>query len=507
VKLFIILIILMKKKLFNLIGSSLAILAGIALTCAFAPFKVFPLAILSPALLLMLWLKAAPKRAFWYGWLFGLGFFGTGVYWIFISIHTYGNTSVFLASFITGLLIAILALFPAIQGYLLSRLFPRTNNATLFCAFPAIWVLLEWIRTWIFTGFPWLLIGYSQINSPLKGYATVFSVYGVSLAVLLSSALLVSIGLQLNAKHYKKIALQITAFVFIWIVGFILSSISWTVPSGELTKVSLVQGNIPQDLKWSPEHIQPTLDHYQELTEAHWDSNIIIWPEAAVPLPMASATDFLSLMAQKAGEHHTTIITGIPMKAPDSESYYNAVITLGTGEGMYIKHRLVPFGEYIPLRQLFGKILDLMQVPMSDFIPDEKEPKPIIAHGKKIATFICYEIAFPEQVLSNDDHIDMILTVSNDAWFGHSIAQDQHIEMAQMRAIEMGRPVLFVANDGITGIINAQGMIQSAAPPHESYVLTDTVQTTEGKTPWQRFGIFPISALIIILLVIAIRRR
>ena len=275
-------------------------------------------------------------------------------------------------------------------------------------------------------------------------------------------------------------------------IGCGLSMIMWTKPAGEPIKVSLVQGNISQDLKWSPSQVQPTLDHYQDLTKPHWDSNIIIWPESAVPLPMHNAIDFLDSMANTAGEHKTTFITGIPVKAPDKEGYYNAVVAMGNGEGIYTKHRLVPFGEYVPLRQMFGKLLDLLQVPMSDFIPGQEKIMPLTANGVKIATFICYEIAFPEQVLSSDSSTGILLTVSNDAWFGRSIAQAQHIEMAEMRAVEMGRPVLFVANDGITAIINALGKIQSAAPQHESYVLTDTVQAMHGKTPWQRLGMDPV---------------
>lgn len=480
----------------------LALINGALLTLAFAPFDIFPIALFSPALLLGLWLKTSPKRAFWLGWLYGFGFFSTGVYWIFISVNTYGNTSPLFALIITGGLIAILSLFPALNGFLLNRFFPKTNLSKLLCAFPAIWVFLEWVRAWIFSGFPWLFIGYSQITSPLKGYAPILSVYGVSLVTLLSSGLIVAIFCQPK----KKIS-YILYLILIWIIGAALSFITWTKPHGAPIKISLVQGNIAQDVKWSPNHVQPTLDHYVELTESHWDSKIIIWPESAVPLPLEYATDFIANLSREAHDHHTTLITGIPIRAADQQSFYNAVIALGEGDGIYTKHRLVPFGEYIPLRNLFGRLLDLLQVPMSDFIPGIETPKPIMADNIKIAAFICYEIAYPQQVLSRDGNIDMILTVSNDAWFGHSIAQAQHLEIAQMRALEMGRPILFVSNDGITAIINSQGKIQSEAPTHESYVLTDLVQTDQGKTPWQWLAIYPIFGIVVILLFIAIRNR
>ncbi len=484
-----------------------AIIAGAALTLAFAPFDIFPIAILSPAALLALWLKSSVKRVIWRGWLFGLGFFGTGVYWIFISIHTFGNTSIFLASFATSALIAFLALFPAFNGYLLNRHFPVNNNTKILCAFPALWVLLEWMRSWFLSGFPWLFLGYSQLHSPLKGYAPIFSVYGVSLAVALSSALLVNSIIKFRQAQHKSAYIQLFTFALIWILGGCLSFISWTKPVGEPIKVSLVQGNIAQELKWSPDQLQPTLDHYVKLTQPHWDSKIIVWPESAIPVPLHAVADFLNQLNQTARDHQATLITGIPVKAPEEEAYYNSIIALGDGEGIYTKHRLVPFGEYIPLRNLLGRFMDLLQVPMSDFIPGPGYPKPLFADGLKIAAFVCYEIAYPEQVLWRDGDIDMMLTISNDAWFGHSIAQAQHAEIAQMRALEMGRPILFVGNDGITAIINAKGKMQAIAPQYQTYVLTGDVQATQGKTPWQRFAMDPILAIALIMMILAIRMR
>lgn len=491
----------------TLFQDALALIFGAILTLAFAPFSLFPLAILSGAGLLALWLNTSPGRAFWRGWLFGAGLFGTGVYWVFISIHTFGNTSVLLAGFVTCLFIAILALFPATAGYLLNRFFPYTNNTKMLCAFPAIWVIFEWIRSWIFTGFPWLFLGYSQIDSPLKGYAPLFGIYGVTLAVLISSGLLVSSVIKFKQTRYKHVAYNLLAFAGIWLAGGLLSYIPWTHPVGKPVKVSLIQGNIAQSLKWSDEQILPTLALYQKLTEEHWDSQIIVWPEAAVPIPLEFAANYLEKLRLAAEKHNTTIILGVPIRNTKRDAFYNAVIAIGKGDGVYTKHRLVPFGEFIPLKRFVGGLFDLLEVPMSDFVPGTKLPKPIMAGNIKIATFICYEIAYPEQVLSRDGTIDMILTVSNDAWFGHSIAQPQHLEMARMRALEMGRPILFVSNDGITAIINAKGKIQAAAPRYETYVLTGDVQTTQGKTLWQRFGTDPVFIILIILLFVAIRRH
>lgn len=485
----------------------MALLSGAMLTLAFAPFSAFPLAILSSALLLGLWLGVTPKEAFLRGFLFGLGLFGTGVYWVYISIHIYGETSVLLAGFITITFIAILALFPAFAGYLLIRYFPNNNDSKLLFAFPTLWILLEWVRSWIFTGFPWLYLGTSQINSPLKGYAPIFSVYGVSLAVLLSAGLLVSICMKLKYKTYKTVIKQTGMLLALWVIGGLLCFKSWTEPEGKPIQVSLIQGNIEQNLKWSSDQIIPTLSHYQQLTDAHWGSKIIVWPEAAIPISLQNAQSFLDQLADNAKEHQATVITGIPAKHGTDNTYYNAIVAVGSDYSYYLKRRLVPFGEYTPMPKLLTKVMAHFNIPMSDMVSGEAPARPLLVQGLKIAAFICYEIAFPEQVNQRDSDVSVLLTVSNDGWFGHSIAQAQHLEMAQMRALELGRPLLFVSNTGITAVIKPDGKIQSSVPPFQSVVLTDLIQPMIGKTPWQRRGMDGILLITISFLIVAILNR
>lgn len=488
-------------------GNILAFFAGCLLTLAFAPFSLFPLAIFSPAILLWLWLPVTPKQAFWRGWLYGLGFFGTSVYWVFISIHTFGNAPIPLAALITGCFIALLALFPALNGYLLNRFFPEKNGRKMICAFPAIWVLLEWIRSWFCTGFPWVLLGDSQLYSPLKGFAPIYGVYGVSLAVLICSGILVHAICNSIKGKYKSVYGSLFSFILVWLIGGGLTFIVWTHPQGKPIQVSLVQGNIPQDIKWSPEHLQPTLDSYLSLTRAHWNSQIIIWPEDAIPLPLQNAISFVSQLDIEAREHHVSLITGIPVKKDNNGDYYNAVIVIGASTDAYLKHQLVPFGEYTPIPSLLKPVMGFFDIPMSNLTASTGKPKPMIVDGVKIATFICYEIAYPELVVSQGTDIGMLLTVSNDAWFGHSIASAQHLAIAQMRALEMGRPLLFVSNTGITAIIKPNGMIQSAAPMDKTAVLTDSVQPTQGKTLWQRRSMDAILILLFLLLVSTIKHQ
>lgn len=488
----------MKKWLNMRLAELAALLLGISLAFAFAPYGIFPLAIIAPAGLLALMLNVAPKRAGWLGFVFGLGLFSAGVYWIFISIHEYGDAPNSIAGLITGGLIAILALFPAVTCYLTNRYYPANNTAKLVFAFPAIWLAIEWFRSWVGCGFPWLFLGYSQTNSPLKGYAPILSVYGVSLAVLMSSGLIVNAFLKFKQKNFRSLYFNLLAVITIWILGAALSLIPWTSAAGNPITVSLVQGNIPQSIKWSPEHVDLSFERYTKLTEPLWgQSEMIVWPEAAIPMTLQSAAEFIETMDEKARTHHSHLFLGIPIQNPKGEGFYNAVITLGDNKKTYLKRRLVPYGEYVPFQQLSSRVLNFMNVPMANTIDGKANQLPLQIGNTKINTSICFEIAFPELINMHDKTIGILLTVTNDAWFGHSSAQAQHLQMAEMRAIELGRPVLFSSNDGITAIIDPFGNIKSEAPPHVPYVLHGTVQAMVGLTPWMTNGMDPMLVILL----------
>ncbi|TAK77199.1 MAG: apolipoprotein N-acyltransferase [Gammaproteobacteria bacterium] len=360
---------LMKKWLKTLYVDLSALVLGALLAFAFAPYEVFPFAVICPAGLLALWLKESPQRASWLGFTFGLGYFGAGVYWVFHSIHVFGNVPTIVAGLITSALIMALALFPAAVGYTVNRYFPVNNTAKLVYAFPAIWLFSEWIRSWLCTGFPWLFLGYSQTNSPLKGFAPIFSVYGVSFAVLLTSALLVNAVLQLRQKAYRTAYLSLFAITVIWVTGGLCNLIPWTQPTGQPLSVALIQGNIPQSLKWSPDHIQLSFDRYEKLTEPLWGKDkLIIWPEAAIPMPLSQASGFINIMDDKAKLTGSQLILGIPIATPDRQGYYNGAVTLGEHNEVYLKRRLVPFGEYIPSIQFLPRLFNFMNIPLSDMV-------------------------------------------------------------------------------------------------------------------------------------------
>lgn len=500
-----------------LFSNVLALIAGALLALAFAPINFFPLAIFCPAILLLLWLNADPKLSFWQGFLFGLGFFGVGTSWVFVSIHEFGNTNIVISLFLTGLFISVLALLFALQGYIFAyltgrsahrkaieeqanQLFPNLNlenwttiTITSLFIFPALWVVFEWIRSWIFTGFPWLFLGASQLTSPLRGYMPIVGEYGVSFLVTLSSGLLVLI--LLSFKTFSRWPIYLFGLVFIWVAGFLLVSVQWTKPIGQPVKTSLIQGNIPQQMKWDPAYLQMILERYSQLTQNHWDSRIIIWPEAAIPLLQNEAQGFLDPIEQAAKNHHTAFITGIPIK--DGFFYYNAVLALGDGHGVYYKRHLVPFGEYVPLDSFLRGLIGFFDIPMSNFSAGQWNQPNLQVAGLTIAPFVCYEVAYPQLVLSTLPQANLLLTVSNDAWFGHSFASNQHLQIAQVRALETQRYHLFSNSTGLSSIITPQGSLQAMAPAFQTTVLTGLVEGRTGSTPFIWLGIRPILILMI----------
>lgn len=482
------------------------LLLGVTLTFAFAPYNLYPIAVVIPAILLAFWLKMNAKSAFLAGFLFGIGFYGSGVYWVYISVHEFGDVNTPLAFIITGGMIAILSMYPALTGYCLNRYFPVNNTTKITCAFPALWVLFEWARSLLLSGFAWLLIGYSQTHSPLRGYAPILSVYGVSLAVVLTSALFINAIAKLKQKIYFQSFIQCLIILAIWVAGGLFSLIPWTRSNHNPIPIALVQGAIPQQLKWSSENLELSLKRYDELTEPLWGKyQIIVWPETAVPMTIQDAAPYINTMDKRARSSHTTLILGIPIYVPAKNGYRNAIISLGDYPNIYSKRHLVPFGEYVPFANWLFPILNFMNIPTSDVIPGERNQGPLILGGDlKISPSICYEISFPELIHTYDKSIGFLLTITNDAWFGHSSAQAQHLQIAEMRALELQRPVVMVSNDGITAIIGPNGKIISAAAPYQATVLEGQVDVRQGLTPWMKNGMDPVLFILLVLLIPAI---
>ncbi len=479
-----------------------ALMAGIILPFAFAPFFISIIGFISPSLLLLAWNNSSPRVAAKQGLLFGLSFFTVGISWIYVSLHVYGQAPVLLAGFITLAFIIYLSSFFMVMGYALNRFCDKSLLLKNLLAFPALWVVFEFGRTWLFTGFPWVLLGYSQTNTWLRGFATLLSVYGVSFIAAFICGALVTIYQTRTANTLKWLLGSIFLIVF---AAWGLTLPQWTKRSGSPLKITMIQGNIKQEAKWQPEQIQESLWLYGRYTQANWSSDLIIWPEAAITLPLSMAKEITEQLDVAAKQHHSTIITGIPVVEPGAA--YNAMIALGMGSGIYYKRHLVPFGEYIPLRPVFNIFAKAMQIPMSDSIPGSQDQQPIKANGIYVAPYICYEVAYPDEFLAFLPKAEILLTITDDSWFGHSIAAAQHLQMAQMRAIETGRYLLFSSNTGITAVIDARGNIVKAIPTFKELALTAEVYPMQGSTPWMIWRLYPLLGLIVVCLALSFRPR
>lgn len=480
------------------ISSILLLIAGAILVFAFSPYNIWPFALLCPVVLAWYWRKASPRMAAWQGLCFGFGFFVFGVSWIFVSIHRFGGVPDITAGLLTALLALVLALFPAVNGYCLNRLFKNRGAIYLLAAFPASGCLFELLRSWIFTGFPWLNLGVSQVNSPLAGFAPVLSSFGCTLIALFISGLVV--GLISFKMRGRFICLLLIILTFI--VGYALNQVKWTIPVGKMRYVSLVQGNIPQSLKWNPNTVTLSMKSYEDQTHDSWSSDFIFWPESAIPMLHSQAEPWLNELNLEADKHGSAILLGIPMYNPNTNKYYNAATVVGRGSGNYLKRHLVPFGEYIPLAWLVGPIFKIINVPMSNFSEGPQNQPYVFMKGDKVAVFICYESAFAFEVRNHIKGAAFGAVLSDDAWFGDSIGPWQHLQIAQMRALETGRYFLNDTNTGITGIISPKGQLLKVLPADTRSTLHGKIQAMRGETPWVHYGAWPLSLILLILLLI-----
>ena len=491
---------------------ALAALAGAATVAGFAPLYWFPLPVITLALLIMLWQRTAGRRdAALVGFAFGLGYFLVGVSWVYVSLHDFGAMPALLAAILTLLFCAILALYPAITGWLYRALGTRSMLVTL-AALPALWTLSEWLRGWVFTGFPWIALGYAQVpSSPLAGYVPILGVYAASFATVASAGLLVTLWAQWKGRrarikadgrnhassvivHPWRVLLHPCALILVslWAGGYLLLQIDWTHPEGEPVTVSLLQGNIAQEMKWRNDKISSTLSAYRDLVFAS-EARLIILPETALPLYLHEIPpDYLDSLAARARSNRGDVLVGVPERS-NVRDYYNSVLSLGTAPSqVYRKSHLVPFGEFIPLKPLFGWFMEVVQIPLLDFARGAETQQPLAVGGQRVAVDICYEDAFGAEIIRQLPQATLLANVSNVAWFGRSIAPHQHLQISQARALETGRYMLRATNTGMTAIIDPHGKVIQAAPEYTVAVVTGTVEGYAGATPYARWGNLPL---------------
>ncbi len=473
-----------------------SLLAGALAVAGFAPFGLWPLTLLSLAVLFGQLSRTPSVRAgFLTGLAWGLGFFLAGVSWVFVSLWVYGGMPAWLAGLATFLFCAFLALFPATAGALQGhKRWPGSPALRLLLLIPLAWSVTEWVRGWIFTGFPWLVVGYSQVpDGPLAGYAPLFGVYGVSFLLALSAGLL-AWGATTRGPLAPRVWAA-TAVVALGVGGQALRGIQWTHPDGAPTTVALLQGNIPQDMKWQPERTRATLESYARLAAAS-PARLVILPETALPLfeselPEAYRDGLIALGRRNGGD----VLAGLPTGSLDS-AYYNSVVSFGSAPGQrYSKAHLVPFGEYIPLKAVWGWVIEVLHIPLSDFARGAVDQRPLAIGGQQVAADICYEDAFGEEIIRQLPEASVLVNVSNLAWFGDSLAPWQHAQMSQMRALETGRMMLRATNTGLTAIIDAKGQVLAHLPLFTAGSLAGEIQGYAGSTPYVRWGNAPVLAL------------
>ena len=479
-----------------------ALLTGALFTLSFAPFNYHYLAPLALSLLFYSWQNTPPLRVFLIGYCFGIGSFGLGISWVYISVHDFGGANSFNASLITLLCVLFWGVFPALAGYISAKTQLNKSQKLSYIALPIIWMLIEYCRgELILNGFPWLQIAYAQLDTPLAGYIPVLGAYGTGLISTLMATGLIGIFQQ---PRYQIVLMAL--LLTILSIGATLKTIQWTQPNGAPIKVSLLQGNLSQDQKWLPENKTKTLLWYKATTEAHWDSELIIWPETAIPAYLSEVNDwFIQPLSKQAEQHQSTVVVSLPIKNAAINEKYNAVMTLGKDAGLYKKRHLLPFGEYLPLQPLSGFILNSLAIKLGDFNAGDKNQTLLKAAGHPFITTICYEDAFGALGLVNIDQAAFLINLTNDAWFGNSIEPYQHLQLARMRALETGRFLLRATNTGITAIIDFKGHVVQQAALFEPATLTDSITPMKGLTPYAHIGDRPILILLVTVFFILIR--
>ncbi|CAH0526628.1 apolipoprotein N-acyltransferase [Vibrio hippocampi] len=496
------------KSFLQLLRPIGAAFVGASTTLAFAPYQWWPLAIISVFLLLLLILNQGRRASFAIGYAWGLGQFATGISWVHVSIDTFGGMPKIASLFLMAMLVGYLSIYSALFAWSLNRFFAKQNATRYLLAAPALWLVFDWARGWVMTGFPWLWLGYSQIDSPLGNFAPIGGVELITLIVIIIASSMVYAALQI-----QWVMLIIPATLIA--TGFGLNAYQWVTPQPEKSKtVALIQGNIDQALKWLPSQRWPTLMLYTDLTRQNWDADIIIWPEAAIPALEYELPGFLSDLDRVAKANHTSVITGV-INRTETGNFYNSVLVVGDTpygdyqlnvDNRYHKYHLLPFGEFVPFGDLLRPIAPFFNLPMSSFSRGDYVQTNPIASGAHLAPALCYEIIFNEQVRQNiTPDTDYILTLSNDAWFGRSIGPLQHMEIARMRALELGLPVIRSTNNGVTALTDHHGKIVEQLPQFEMGVLKAEVTPTAGSTWYRNIGSLPLYLWVAISLLLAYR--
>jgi apolipoprotein N-acyltransferase len=472
-----------------------SLLLGVATVFGFAPFGFSALPVLTLAALFALWRVAAtPRAAAWIGFAFGAGLFGTGASWVYVALAKFGGMQGVLALLATAFFCSYYSFFLAAAGWLVARL-TRKGSGERLAAAAACWTLAEWLRSSFFSGFPWLSVGYAQTQAPLAGYAPLGGVFLVSLAIALSAALLAHAAAALRSRRPRPAALAAAIFATLWIGGAALRAVEWSRPAGDPLTVSLVQGNVEQELKFDPKYRDQTLAIYADLV-AQTRGRLIVLPESALPMFADEVpAEYVARLRAVAQARNGDLMLGLFFFEPraageDEDRYFNSVVSIGTAPAQtYRKRHLVPFGEAIPAKPIVGWFIRrVLHIPLADQTPGSDDQRPLEIAGQRVAVNICYEDAFGNELARELPEATLLVNVTNDAWYGRSLAAEQHEQIAAMRAVETSRPMLRATNTGITSIIDHRGAELARLPWFTRGVLEGSIAGRSGATPFVHLG-------------------
>lgn len=483
----------------KLIATLSLILAGMAFPLGFAPFHLPGMSLLSLAYFYYRLNQGEIRQALANGFCYGIGLFGFGVSWVVISVHDYGSLSYPAALLITLAFIGYLSLFTALLALCYRWFKLKTQDLRSVFLFATLWIVFEYLRANLMTGFPWLLLGTSQLDTPLRSLIPIIGLYGTGFLACLAAALLAYGWVNRNG-------LEIIAFVLILILPSALKDHRWTQLDSNGVSVAVVQANLSMRDKWDEQLFQQLLEHYQTTIEQLLGKALIVLPESAIPLPASYLEDYLETINQKALLAKSAIVSGIlkPVNLEETE-FFNTMTALGQAEGEYRKQHLVPFGEYIP--KPFKLINRILGLPEADLLPGQKDQQAMRVKGYAIASLICYEIAYPELLRQQLGLARWIVAVSDNGWFGHSLASYQQTQMAQLLALITGRYAVIANNDGLSSVINDQGKIVNSLPAFQAGILESSLLPAEGLTPWAYWGDRPVLIILLLILAVFLLRR
>jgi apolipoprotein N-acyltransferase len=472
--------------------------AGSLITLSLAPFNYWPLALLAMIVLHLALADATPRQGMWRAAYFATGLQISGNFWVYVSMHEHGGANEFLASIMTLGLCLFLASWLLPLGYFYTRSI-RDKKYGKTLGFAAFWIFSEWLKTSLLTGFPWLFLGYSQLHAPLHDWAPVIGTFGISFILSYSAAVIST------ALITRKIPTETAMVIVLWLMPLLLANIEWTQKKNDKAySVALIQPNIDLEDKWDPDNREPIMNYFRQITRDLKNTDLVIWPETALPDLYHNIPDYLAEIDAIANDNNSAVIMGIASKwyHDDEPVYHNSIVAMGKGSGLYHKQKLVPFGEFVPLEEWLRGLIQFFDLPMSQFSAGLDNQDPLKAHDLVIMPYICYEVVYPDFVAQSAGAADILLTVSNDAWFGTSIGPLQHMQMAQMRALETGRYMIRDTNNGVTAVINHNGDSIAELPQFKRQVLKADVYAYQGLTPVARYGTLPVVIFSMVILLL-----